>query len=88
MDLINLALLRDVLSSIIIEHGVALTHSKIPLFCTELGLLSPDEIGTKRDRMTTSFNALSNSDLPKVAERLLTSYPPNAAIRIHIQNIL
>ena len=60
----------------------------LPMLCEELGLPSPAADGSKRERMTASFDALADTELPKVARKLLMRHPPNAATRNQIQDIL
>lgn len=60
----------------------------LPVLCEELGLPAPDFDGSKRERMTASFNALTDTELPAVARKLLLRYPPSATMRNQIQDIL
>ncbi|AHV91808.1 hypothetical protein [Bordetella holmesii] len=60
----------------------------LPTLCEELGLPVPPDDGSKRERMTASFNALADTELPAVARKLLIRQPPNATTRNQIQDIL
>lgn len=84
MDLLRL---REVLRPHIIALKDQGTHEVLPTICAKLGLPAPVG-GSKRERMSASFYALSDADLPKVAERLLELYPPSANERNEIQDIL
>ncbi|WP_241739653.1 hypothetical protein [Burkholderia pseudomallei] len=64
------------------------THTMLPTLCKELGLPVPATDGSKRDRMTASFEATADADLPAVARKLLVRHPPNATTRNQIQDIL
>ena len=85
MDLVRL---RSVLEPFIISLKDAGTHPDLPSICEELGLPKPDAGDSKRERMTASFNALADSDLPAVAEKFLSRRPPSAATRNLMQDIL
>lgn len=85
MDLVRL---RSVLEPFIISLKDAGTHALLPSICEELGLPKPDAGDSKRERMTASFNALADSDLPAMAEKFLSRRPPDAATRNLIQDIL
>ena len=65
------------------------THAELGEACERLGLPQPPE-GTKRERVSHSFAALSDADLPMVAERILTSQQlqVDAATRNAIQDVL
>ena len=64
------------------------THAELGEACERLGLPQPPE-GTKRERVNTSFAALSDADLPMVAERILMGQLPlDAATRNAIQDVL
>jgi hypothetical protein len=60
----------------------------LPTLCEELGLPAPSPDGSKRERMTASFNALADEELPAVARKLLILHPPSATIRNQLQDIL
>ena len=85
MDLVRL---RNVLESLILDLKDAGTHAVLPSICENLGLPAPDESGSKRERMASSFNALADRDLPTVAQRFLAHYPLNAETRNLVQDIL
>lgn len=83
----NLLRLREVLEPVIVGLKDSGTHGMLPAMCAELGLPVPGE-GSKRDRMEASFHALSDADLPDVAQRLLVRYPPSSKRRNEIQDLL
>ncbi len=70
--------LRSVLEALVTGLKEAVTHTTLPTFCEELGLPTPPDDGSKRDRMTASFNALADTELPAVARKLLIRHPPSA----------
>lgn len=82
------AQLRSVLEALVTGLKEAVTHTTLPTFCEELGLPTPPDDGSKRDRMIASFNALADTELPAVARKLLIRHPPNATTRNQIQDIL
>ncbi len=83
------ARLRDLLRPHILGLKDAGTHEMLPGICARLGLPPPGQEGSKRQRMTASFDALSDADLPRVAERLLELHPPAlASARNRIQDEL
>jgi len=76
------------LAPLIEELKDAGTHTVLPSICEALGLPTPGVEGSKRDRMTASFNALPDVDLPNTAQCLLKRHPPPPATRNAIQDIL
>jgi AbiJ N-terminal domain 3 len=82
------AQLRSLLAPLIMALKDAGTHTMLPTLCEELGLPLPATDGSKRDRMTFSFEAAADADLPAVARKLLVRHPPNATTRNQIQDIL
>ncbi|WP_256730688.1 AbiJ-related protein [Burkholderia pseudomallei] len=82
------ARLRSLLAPLIMALKDAGTHTMLPTLCEELGLPVPATDGSKRDRMTASFEATADADLPAVARKLLVRHPPNATTRNQIQDIL
>lgn len=82
------ARLRDVIRPHIIALKDVGTHEMLPIICKKLGLPSPDSSGFKAERMIDSFEALSDLDLPRVAERFLELHPPAAYARNEIQDLL
>jgi len=85
---LDLVRLRHVLCPHIIALKDAGTHEVLPTICAKLGLPAPDHGVSKRERMSASFDALANADLPSVAERLLELHPPVPGVRNEIQDIL
>lgn len=82
------AQLRSLLAPLIMALKDAGTHTMLPTLCEELGLPLPATDGSKRDRMTFSFEVAADADLPAVARKLLVRHPPNATTRNQIQDIL
>jgi hypothetical protein len=60
----------------------------LPTLCEKLGLPAPATDGSKRERMTSSFDAAADADLPAVARKLLVRHPPNTTTRNQIQDVL
>lgn len=84
----NIARLRELLTPLIGDLKDAGTNIMLPSICEKLGLPSPDPEGSKRERMISSINALSDADLPQVVKRFLNLYPPSPVMRNAIQEIL
>jgi len=82
------AQLRNLLEPLVTGLKDAGTHTMLPTLREELGLPEPGADGSKRERMTASFNSLADADLPAVARKLLMRHPPNATTRNQIQDIL
>jgi len=82
------ARLRNLLEPLVTGLKDAVTDTMLPTLCEELGLPTPAADGSKRERMTASFDAVADTDLPSVASKLLVRYPPNATTRNQIQDIL
>ena len=80
--------LRNLLEPLVLGLKDAGTHTMLPTLCEELGLPAPGADGSKRERMTASFNSLADTDLPAVARKLLIRHPPSATTRNQIQDIL
>lgn len=85
MDFVQL---RNLLEPLVIGLKEASTHAELPDFCKELSLPIPAQDGSKRERLITSFNALTDAELPTVACNLLTHRTPNSTVRNQIQDIL
>jgi hypothetical protein len=47
----------------------------LPTLCEELGLPEPAADGSKRERMTASFDAVADADLPSIAQQAAASPP-------------
>lgn len=82
------AQLRNLLEPLVTGLKDAGTHTMLPTLCEELGLPAPPADGSKRERMTASFHALADTELPTVARKLLMRHPPNATTRNQTQDIL
>jgi len=88
MDFIRL---RNLLYLQIPRLKESVTHPLLPGLCNKLGLPPPprEQPGMgKRDRLEASFKVLTDSELSRVAERLLAFHPPAPDIRNNIENIL
>lgn len=85
MDYAQLRILMEPLITGLKDAG---THAMLPTLCEELGLPAPAADGSKRERMTSSFDLTADVDLPAVARKLLARHPPNATTRNQIQDIL
>ena len=66
----DLVRLRELVEPVVMRL-TANTHSQLGDACARLGLPEPPDEGSKRERVAHSFAALSDADLPKVAERIL-----------------
>ena len=82
------AQLRNLLAPLVTALKDAGTHAVLPTLCEELGLPEPAADGSKRERMTASFDAVADADLPSIAQKLLIRHPPNATTRNQIQDLL
>ena len=83
--------LRQLIESVVVPGLTGYTHAMLGEACERLGLPEPpgEGEGTKRERVNTSFAALSDADLPMVAERILMGQLPlDAATRNAIQDVL
>ncbi len=67
------------------EHG---KNPELPSICQKIGLPNPDEGGSKRDRLHSSFDQVSDHELPKVAALLLEYYCPVAVVRNQVQDLI
>jgi very-short-patch-repair endonuclease len=82
------AQLRKLLAPLVTALKDAGTHTELPTLCEKLGLPAPTAAGSKRERLDSSFEAVTDMDLPVVARKLLKFHPPNATTRNQIQDIL
>lgn len=82
------AQLRNLLEPLVTGLKDAGTHTMLPTLCEELGLPAPAADGSKRERITASFDAATDRDLPGIACKLLIRHPPTSALRNQIQDIL
>lgn len=64
------------------------THDRLPDLCTLLGLPTPEEGLSKRDRMYAAFDVVPDSDLVRVADKYLSNFPPNAETRNELQELI
>lgn len=86
----DLQRLRELLRQCVVGLHAIGRHVDLPEMCEKLGLPPPDEESglTKRQKMEGSFAAVCDEELPAVAARLLERYPPSAADRNTIQDLL
>lgn len=63
--------LRKILRPLVIALSGYNTHAMLPDVCQHLGLPDPNFGGSKRERMTASFDELQDEDLPSVAAKFL-----------------
>jgi very-short-patch-repair endonuclease len=85
----DVVVLRQLVGDVVARLAVHNTHPELGGACERLGLPRPPGEGSKRERVSHSFAALPDADLPMVAERILTSQmPPDAATRNAIQDVL
>src|SRR6266567_5083380 len=85
MDLVEL---RRILGIVVGGLGGRYRHADLGEACVGLGLPEPPDEGTKYERVSHSFAALPDTDLPLVAERVLDQLSVDAVIRNAIQDIL
>lgn len=80
--------LRECLRPQIIQIATVVTHAALPTVCQKIGLTNLTPEGTKRERITASFDALSLSELLHLAQQLLKLHPLSAIKRNEIQDLL
>jgi hypothetical protein len=80
---VDLVRLRNVLGPLIVGLKDSGTHGMLPSICANLGLPSPEPSGSKRERMMASFDALSDDDLPHVAQHFLKQPRRRTSIYSH-----
>jgi hypothetical protein len=64
------------------------THTRLGQAFVDLGLPRPPDEGTKAERVSESFAALPDADLPMVAEQILAQLSVGAKTRNAIQDVL
>ena len=86
----DLALLRQLVGSVVVPELTGYTHRQLGEACVSLGLPEPppESEGSKRERVSQSFAALPDADLPMVAQQILAQALADASIRNAIQDIL
>jgi len=84
MDLVKL---RQLVGSVVAGLTVN-PHRALAEACTRLGLPKPPDEGSKRERVDHSFTALSDAELPKVAQQILDNALAPAETRNAIQDEL
>src|SRR6266568_5147063 len=85
MDLVKL---RQLVGSVVVPELTGYTHRQLDDACVGLGLPEPPGEGTKRERVSQSFAALPDADLPMVAEQILAQALADASSRNAIQDVL
>lgn len=84
----NILVLKELLRPVVGNLKDHCVDTKIPEFCRGLGLPIPEKGGSKRERMLASFDALNDSDLPKLAQTLLDRRILNIMTRNQTQELL
>src|SRR6266566_1081087 len=87
-DGMDLATLRQLVGSVVVPVLTGYTHQQLGDACVSLGLPEPPGEGTKRERVSQSFAALPDADLPIVAEQILVQALADAPTRNAIQDVL
>jgi very-short-patch-repair endonuclease len=64
------------------------TNPLIPECCTNLGLPVPEDVGSKRDRWHSAFDALDDKELPRFAQGLVDRRMLGPQLRNEVQDIL
>lgn len=85
MDLVSL---RDILRKHVIGLMDGNTHVNLPGACERLGLPPLPAEGSKRERLTASFQALPEANIPLVADRILKFHSLTASDRNALQDLL
>jgi very-short-patch-repair endonuclease len=80
--------LRRLLEPLVLALKDVCGHADLRGMCNELGLPAPPAEGTKRERITSSYEKVTDADLPTIAWNLLARRPPKATTRNQIQDIL
>lgn len=84
----NYAQLRRQLRQLVGDLKDLGTNPQLSSICQKIGLPIPDEGGSKRDRLHSSFDQVSDQELPKVAALLLEHYGPVAVVRNQVQDLI
>jgi AbiJ N-terminal domain 3 len=87
-DGMDLTTLRQLVGSVVVQDLTGYTHRRLGDACVSLGLPEPPGEGTKRERVSQSFAALPDADLPMVAEQILAQALADASSRNAIQDVL
>lgn len=85
---IDAARLREVLHREIAALTAAVTHSKIPQLCVDLGIPIPPDDMSKRDRLEWALGQVGDADLAHAAKCFLATRSPAAKVRNSIEDIL
>jgi very-short-patch-repair endonuclease len=84
----DLVVLRELLGVVISSISGSSTHKTLGGACEILGLPTPPDEGTKHERVFKSFADLPDTNLPRVAEKILIHQPLDAKTRNEIQDVL
>jgi len=84
----DFATLRQLVGSVVVPELTGYTHRQLGDACVSLGLPEPPGEGTKRVRVSQSFAALPDAELPMVAEQILAQALADASTRNAIQDML
>lgn len=79
--------LRDLLRPVFGDFKDACRNTDIPEFCAALGAPSPADVGSKRDRLHASVDALKDEDVRNTAE-LMLARGVNRTVRNAAQELL
>ncbi len=83
-----MSLLRNALQPHVLALKDRHSHKDLSACCEELGLPSCDTEGSKAERIKASFEALPNSELPRLAENIIKLKYVSPVIRNEIQDLL
>lgn len=84
----DISALRKILRPVVGDFKGECTNEVIAERCLELGLPVPDNVGSKRERWHAAFDALSDTDVPAFAQRLIEARRLSPQIRNLVQDIL
>jgi hypothetical protein len=80
--------LKSHVLSLVYQEGLNCTHTMIPVVCEKLGVASPEEGQSKKERMSACVDAIQDEEIPAIAERLLSKFPLRPADRNALQDAL
>lgn len=80
--------LRDLVSAQVHSLSQSNRHVDLPGVCRTLGLPAPPEEGSKRERMLAAFESVVDTELKRIATRLLDSFPVAPAPRYELEETL
>lgn len=79
---------REHLTSLVYWLSQTNRHKDLPNVCQLLTLPEPPDDGSKAERMAASLASAPDAELPEVARRLLTYFPPAASARNGLEEVL